>query len=210
MSNETNAVIQDEDFLTLSMDALCMFLSLDKMQTNNEILLYRAAVKWAQSQETSENTTLTDTEVRDALQRALCMIRLPVVDIDDFSSECGNAGVLTAEEKAEIFQYIISPGALQEKSSSMAERETVAGFSTVPRVLVNQPPIMLNKVKRFQHGWRCNATKTDTMKVSPSTPISRKFPRIISPWNSPRISTDKSDKIPQILRKFRKQKPVEI
>ena len=175
MSNETNAVIQDEDFLTLSMDALCMFLSLDNMQTNNEMLLYRAAVKWVQSQGTSENTTLTDTEVRDALHRALCMIRFPVVDLDDFSSECGNAGVLTAEEKADIFQYIISHRALQAKSASMAERETVAGFSTVPRVLVNQPPIMLNKVKRFQKtcftGWRCNPTKTDAIKVSPSSPI---------------------------------------
>ena len=37
-----------------------------------------------------------------------------------------------------------------------------------------------------------------------------KFPRIISPWNSPLISMDKSDKFPQILRTFRKQKSLEI
>ena len=128
MTDNTESVLQSDDFNSLSLGALCAFLSLEQMEFVDEVRLYRSAVTWAKSQKGDQPAEISDGEIRNVLQQALFLIRLPTVDAKEFSDICGAANVLSDSEKSQIYHYILS-------GKSDITDKTVAGFSAINRVV---------------------------------------------------------------------------
>ena len=131
MTLSKDSVLRSTDFNSLSFDALCAFLLLEQMAVVDELRLYRSAVTWAKSQKGNQRKQISDEEIRNVLQKALFLIRLPTVDAKGFSDVCGVANILTGDEKLEIYHYILStkPGLKHNGAHAL-----VAGFSGKARV----------------------------------------------------------------------------
>ena len=154
MTDSTESVLQSDDFNSLSLEALCAFLSLEQMEVIDELRLYRTAVTWAKSQKGDQSAEMSDEEVRIILQKALFLIRLPTVDAKGFSDACGADNVLTAEEKSQIYHYILS---IKPDTTDKTVREnTVAGFSADQRAY-NSGEYTVERFSNSNGEWCCNS-----------------------------------------------------
>ena len=111
----------------MSLEAHFAFLALEQMAVVDELRLYRSAVTWVKSQKGHQSAEMSDEEIRNVLQKALFLIRLPTVDTKEFSDICGAANVLSDSETSQIYHYILS-------GKPDITDKTVAGFSAMNRV----------------------------------------------------------------------------
>ena len=137
MQEHTELVIAHDDFNSLSHDALCSFLSMKKMNLDDEMKLYEAAVTWATTNTTTNweseaRAGPSDREIRNTLGTALLLIRLPTADMKRFADVCGKSAVLTDKEKNDIYFYSLERQATQARVG-INNITKVAGYSTVPR-----------------------------------------------------------------------------
>ena len=176
MQEHVEPVITNADFTALSHDALCSFLSLEKMNLDDEMRLYEAAVTWA-----TTNTTITnqhreaacaapsDGEIRRTLGEALFLIRFPVADMERFANLCGETGVLNADEKNDIYFH----GLVRQKAQCRREQSKntmVAGFSTLPRKLVCFHVLSVNQ-NPTTSAFRLNSQQAQSLSFQASLPI---------------------------------------
>ena len=154
ITDNTDSVLQSADFNSLSLEALCAFLSLEQMAGVDELRLYRSAVTWAKSQNGDQSAEMSDEEIRNVLQKALFLIRLPTVDAKGFSDVCGAANILTAEEKSEIYHYILS--VKPDMTDQTIVGKTVAGFSADQRAC-NSNEYTIERLSNISGEWNCNS-----------------------------------------------------
>ena len=164
MTDSTESVLQSDDFNSLSLEALCAFLSLEQMEVIDELRLYRSAVTWAKSQKGDQSAEMSDEEVRIILQKALFLIRLPTVDAKGFSDTCGAANVLSDREKLQIYHYILS--IKPDMTDKAVVENTVAGFSADQRAY-HSGEYTFERFSNIKGHWNCNS-KVDAICFSSS------------------------------------------
>ena len=158
MQEHTEPVITNEDFKDLSHDALCTFLSMEKMNLDDEMKLYEAAVTWATTNTTTNQrgaaacAAPSDGEIRDTLGEALFLIRFPAADMTRFAAVCGNKSVLTADEKSAIYFHGLQHQTAHE-NKVIDEYTIVAGFDSLPRLSFCDDVITVNRFRNNGDGW---------------------------------------------------------
>ena len=106
----TNAdcVFSAEEFLHLSHETLDEVVSLNRLSIDNERHVYENCVEWARHQlRESGNESPSDEEIRDKLGSVLYKIRFPTMSQKDFAELTAQSSVLTAEEKCDVYVYMI-------------------------------------------------------------------------------------------------------
>ena len=163
MQEHSEPVITNEDFTALSHDALCSFLSLEKMNLDDEMKLYEAAVTWATINTTTNQqgeaacAAPSDGEIRRTLGEALFLIRLPAADMKKFANVCGNSGVLTSDEKSAIYFHGLQDNNVSD-SKAGDENRMVAGFISLPRLSGSDHVITVNRFRSTYDGWNIRST----------------------------------------------------
>ena len=172
MKTNAASVITNIDFNSLSHEALCSFLSLEKMNLDDEMKLYEAAVTWATTNTTTTNqhreaacAAPSDGEIRRTLGKALFLIRFPAADMKRFANVCGKTGVLTDKEKAEIYVHGLGDQKTEDRKSQN-KNILVAGFSAVPR---EASLLRVNRFESTEPGWQCG--QEQTLSFQTSSPI---------------------------------------
>ena len=129
VEEHTPQVFRSTAFLQVSIDTLCAMLELDVM-TISEMELFNRVMEWAKhAQESQRAGGELDGEdgvqtLRQALGRALYLVRIPCLKLEDFANEVLPKNVLTMEEENTIFRYFTQrnkPNQIQFVSTPRSE-----------------------------------------------------------------------------------------
>lgn len=108
MTKETENVLQSPDFLTLSVDVMKVFLSLDRMDITGEEQLYTALKRWATASCENKGLEITSPEnLRNELVDVLPLIRFPTLSIEIFTRLVIKDNILDNQEKLNVVQDIV-------------------------------------------------------------------------------------------------------
>lgn len=108
IARDTEDVLQSPDFLTLSIDALNVFLSLDKMNITGEEQIYQALKTWAATSCKKKGLDDTSEEnLRSELVDVLPLIRFPTMSIEVFTDVVINDNILKDAEKLKVVKDIV-------------------------------------------------------------------------------------------------------
>ena len=101
-------VFSAEEFVHLSHGALEDIISMDSLVGCNERQVYESCVKWARQQlRESGNENPSDEDIRDKLGNVLYKIRFPTMTQKIFAELTAHSAVLSAEEKHDVYVYMI-------------------------------------------------------------------------------------------------------
>ena len=106
--NACYLVFSAEEFVHLSHGALEDIISMDSLVGCNERQVYESCVKWARQQlRESGNENPSDEDIRDKLGNVLYKIRFPTMTQKIFAELTAHSAVLSAEEKHDVYVYMI-------------------------------------------------------------------------------------------------------
>ncbi|KAL3084447.1 hypothetical protein niasHT_036332 [Heterodera trifolii] len=92
-----------KDFLKIDQQLLCEILDNFGFKTGGEIVIWNAALYWADEQCAQNHKTCSGENIREALGPALYKIRLPLLPRDEFTEIIVPSDVLTQEELLSMF-----------------------------------------------------------------------------------------------------------
>ncbi|XP_053378417.1 BTB/POZ domain-containing protein 2-like [Mercenaria mercenaria] len=98
-------VFTTENFLKLSTKSLTVILDSDSL-TGEEILAFRAVVKWAENQCILNNEEPRPENLQTHIRDTVYKIRFPLMSIEEFTEEVQPKCVLTPEDSLFLSQYI--------------------------------------------------------------------------------------------------------
>ncbi|KAL3080413.1 hypothetical protein niasHS_011572 [Heterodera schachtii] len=94
-----------ENFLQIDNKFLTELLARDQLQTNGELEIWEAALRWADAQCRRNGTECSAENRRAVLGQALFKIRFPLINKEDFSKTIVPYDVLTSEEVISVYQF---------------------------------------------------------------------------------------------------------
>ncbi|KAL3093009.1 hypothetical protein niasHS_004611 [Heterodera schachtii] len=94
-----------KNFLQIDNEFLTELLALDQLQTNGELEIWQAALRWADAQCRRNGTECSAKNRRVALGQALFEIRFPLIKKEDFSKIIESSGVLTSQEVISVYEF---------------------------------------------------------------------------------------------------------
>jgi len=130
-------VLNTEEFLCLSYDALKEIVGLDALAVTSERQVYENCVKWARHQLLElGNDSPSDEEIREKLGNILYKIRFPTMTQKDFADLTAGSTILTAEEQRDVYVNMAN-GMRLETMKFVAQRrqmmeQTVSRFGSRP------------------------------------------------------------------------------
>lgn len=119
-------VFDTEAFMNISHDTLKTVVSLNAIAATEQ-RVFESCVRWAKHQLANcGNENPTDEEIRAKLGDALYQIRFPAMAQEEFSRLTMQSKILTAEEKHDVYVYLVA----KERLDSLK-------FMTVSRLIEN-------------------------------------------------------------------------
>ena len=128
--------LQSKEFTELPHASLKILLEYDKLHLE-EFSIYKAALRWAETECGRQNLEISDINTRQVLGSLLYSIRFPLIDRNLFCDEVVDTDILIGPEKVDVFKHYLN----KETESSL--------FSKKPRL------VKLIAVSRFD-GTICN------------------------------------------------------
>ena len=153
-------VLNTEEFLCLSYDALEEIVGLDALAVTSERQVYENCVKWARHQLLElGNDSPSDEEIREKLGNILYKIRFPTMTRKDFADLTAGSTILTAEEQRDV--YVNMTGVRLETLKFVAER----------RQMVEMDQNVISRFDSVGNGhWSCGGA-TDAISFETSVDI---------------------------------------
>ena len=140
IGNNAHRVIDTEEFLRLSRDALDEVACLDILVHTSERQVYEYCVKWARHQlRESENESASDEKIREQLGSVLYKIRFPIMTAKDFAELTAHSTIPTAEEQRDVYVYMTLGEKLDTLKFGVQRRQRVEEkvISRFPRIVGN-------------------------------------------------------------------------
>ncbi|KAL3088242.1 hypothetical protein niasHS_008395 [Heterodera schachtii] len=102
-------LLRTNGFLQIDQQFLCELFVRENLQINGEILLWNAALRWADAQCRQKGTECSGENLHAVLGAAVNKIRLPLISKEIFTEDIAPSGVLTPEEVISIYQFHAHP-----------------------------------------------------------------------------------------------------
>ena len=152
----TSDIIKSSDFLGLSKDCLAEFLDNPNI-TSSEVETLQAVLLWAKVQCINQHKEDTGANRRLVLGDLLYKIRLPVLQLQEFSDHVAESGLLTDMEELSFVRYFLKG----TKSDTVLKHIVSARPAT--------PPLILELSTQFKSGATSSALNTyETFKFQSS------------------------------------------
>lgn len=105
IETRTDDILSSSAFCDVSIESLLRILEFEKL-TITELDLFKACVRWAGSECGRQEMEATAENQRQVLGRALYLIHFPALCLPDFANVVSQTGILTAEEKCAVYDYM--------------------------------------------------------------------------------------------------------
>uniref|UniRef100_A0AC35FI18 BTB domain-containing protein n=1 Tax=Panagrolaimus sp. PS1159 TaxID=55785 RepID=A0AC35FI18_9BILA len=105
IDKHTDTVLMPENVTGVDRNTLMEVLSRSHLDPTSELVVFRAAVAWAEAECERRQLAPVVENLRQALGPALQLIRFPLMDVYEFG-KAAISGVLTCEEMAEVYLYL--------------------------------------------------------------------------------------------------------
>jgi hypothetical protein len=133
MQTDTTKCIAAENFLQTSEENLALLLTQDILNVENELVLVKVTVSWAQHEAQRRSLAGDDAGVRAVLEpRLLSLLRLLTLTPEQFISGPGKQQWLTVDEKWSLtiyFHYKVITTTIQKHLSTSAEKRNFPFFN---------------------------------------------------------------------------------
>ncbi|RWS16433.1 BTB/POZ domain-containing protein 2-like protein [Dinothrombium tinctorium] len=106
IDKNTVEALAAEGFLDIDHETLCMVLERDTLRIR-EVVLFNAVVRWAEAYCVRHNLPNNPENQRNVLGRALYLIRIPLMTVEEFAMDVAQSGILTDREVVNLFLYFI-------------------------------------------------------------------------------------------------------
>ncbi|ELU04237.1 hypothetical protein CAPTEDRAFT_219878 [Capitella teleta] len=101
---QAEEALASEGFTEMDYDSLEMVLGRETLNVK-EISLFQAAVRWAEVECSRREIANTSGNKRKVLGKALQLIRIPSMKLDEFADSAAQSGILTLQETNDVFLY---------------------------------------------------------------------------------------------------------
>lgn len=101
---QAEEALGSEGFCDIDFHTLETVLSRETLNAK-EKSVFAAAVRWAETECTRLDSELTPENRRKALKKALYLIRIPTMKLEEFANDAAQSGILTLQETTNIFLY---------------------------------------------------------------------------------------------------------
>jgi BTB/POZ domain-containing protein 1/2 len=105
IDKHTDTVLMPENVIGVDRNTLMEVLSRSHLDPTSELVVFRAAVAWAEAECERRQLAPVVENLRQALGPALQLIRFPLMDVYEFG-KAAISGVLNCEEMAEVYLYL--------------------------------------------------------------------------------------------------------
>lgn len=96
--------LDSDGFLEVDEDTLCTVLERNSLRVR-EINLFQAVLKWASAECARREIADTIENRRTLLERALQLIRFPLMSVEEFATQVVKSGMLTDKQVVQLFMY---------------------------------------------------------------------------------------------------------
>lgn len=101
---QAEMALKSEGFVDIDYPTLESVLARETLNAK-ETALFDATVNWATAECTRQDLELTAENKRKVLDRALYLIRIPTMTLEDFANGAAQSGILTLQETTDIFLH---------------------------------------------------------------------------------------------------------
>ncbi|XP_065225122.1 BTB/POZ domain-containing protein 2-like [Planococcus citri] len=157
IDRHTGDAITAEDFIDVDLDTLCCVLERDTLRIK-EVKLFHAVLRWAEAECKRQNLPVTADNQRTVLDRALKLIRFPLMAIEDFASTAAQSGILTDKEIVSIFLYF-----------TVNPKPSIT-FLDTPRSTMTGNELFVNRFQQTEMRWGYSGT-CDRIRFTVDQPI---------------------------------------
>ena len=105
IETRTEDIVRSPSFLELPIQTLKNILNFEKL-TISELDLFKMTLCWAAEECKRQGLDNTGENYRRVLGDAIYLIRFPTLELKDFANIVAMSGVLNAEEKCAVFEYL--------------------------------------------------------------------------------------------------------
>ncbi|KAK2192994.1 hypothetical protein NP493_19g13007 [Ridgeia piscesae] len=105
IETRTEDVLHSSSFTDIPLALLTRILQFECL-TISELELFQACLRWAQSECKRHNKDTCPRNKRKILGDAIYLIHFPSMSLKEFSRVVARSGILTAEEKCSVFEYL--------------------------------------------------------------------------------------------------------
>ncbi|PAV82510.1 hypothetical protein WR25_19768 [Diploscapter pachys] len=152
IDKSTNDALNGEGFTEIDQETLCAVLSRDTLRVR-EASLFHAMVRWASEECRRKGLDVNPNNKREALGRALNLIRYPLMTVEEFAQGPAQSGLLSDRQALDLFlHFTVNP-----KPSS--------GFIDKPRAAIPGSENVVNRFQRIETRWGYNGT-SDRIKFT--------------------------------------------
>ncbi|XP_069191148.1 LOW QUALITY PROTEIN: BTB/POZ domain-containing protein 1 [Procambarus clarkii] len=98
-----------EGFTDIDSNTLCLVLERDTLRIR-EAKLFEATVRWSEAECERDGLSVTSTNQRTVLGRALSLVRFPLMTVEEFAQGPAQSGILTDREVVQLFlHFTVNP-----------------------------------------------------------------------------------------------------
>ena len=101
---QAEVALGSDSFVDVDRDTLECILRRETLNVK-EIVLFHAAMKWAEAECSRQSLVVTPCNLRKVLGPALYLVRLPTMPLTEFANNVARSGVITLDETTDIFMH---------------------------------------------------------------------------------------------------------
>ncbi|KAK7045910.1 BTB/POZ domain-containing protein 3, partial [Halocaridina rubra] len=131
---QAEMALQSEGFVDIDFPTLTSVLSRETLNCR-EIVLFDAALSWAEAECTRQEVDPTAENKRKVLGSALNLIRIPCMELGEFANGAAQSGILSLQETTDLFLHFTARNkpsvTLSHQSSTRIEETDLSQSSTI-------------------------------------------------------------------------------
>jgi hypothetical protein len=155
IETRTEDIVASSTFCDITIDSLNRILKFEKL-TISELDLFTACVRWASSECSRQRLDDNPLNRRQMLGQALYLVHFPALPLADFANVVSQAGILTAEEKCIVYDYMACDKA---EIKSQLEKQMLFPMSKRERPKPSMLKRFTNFAKSSVYSGDCNILK---------------------------------------------------
>nr|BAF63845.1 putative BTB/POZ domain protein [Hydroides elegans] len=140
IDKNTTEALAAEGFTDVDLDTLCVVLERDTLGIR-EGKLFKAVCRWAEAECQRRNVPNTSEHQRSVLDRALTLVRFPIMTVEEFAGGPAQSGLLLDREVVQLFLYFtVNP-------------KPHVGFNDSPRCCLTGKEQVMSRFQQIESRW---------------------------------------------------------